>query len=190
MSIICAAIKKGIVAISCDTQSSFGSTKVSAEHIENSNKLYTVNGSVIGLVGWHAISNMVEHLILHNKKSFKLKNRMEIFSTLTLLHEKLKEEYYIETKEEEDQPVESSQLDGIIINKNGIFEIGSYREVNEFKTFWGVGSGQEIAIGAMHALYKTKATAKQIVEAGVKAAAEYNSNCALPLITKTMRLKK
>jgi ATP-dependent protease HslVU (ClpYQ) peptidase subunit len=29
----------------------------------------------------------------------------------------------------------------------------SYREVFEFKEFWGIGSGRSFALGAMHALF-------------------------------------
>ncbi len=190
MSIVCAALKDGVIAISCDTQSNFGSINVSAEHMQNCNKLYSVNKSIIGIVGWHAISDMVEHLIINEKKLFHLNTRMEIFSTLIKLHEKMKKDYFIETGEDDDQPVESSQLDALIVNQNGIFEISSYREVNEYKTFWAIGSGKRMGLGAMHALYKTKATAKQIVEAGVKVAAEYDECCGLPLKTRTLKLSK
>ena len=190
MSIVCAAMKNGVIAISCDTQSNFGSINVTSRHIQNSNKLYSVNKSIIGIVGWHAIADMFEHLIKNEKKLFQLDTRMNIYSTLIKLHEKMKDDYFIETREDEDQPVESSQLDALIINQQGIFEISSYREVNQYKTFWGIGSGRSVALGAMHALYETKATAKQIVEAGVKAAAEFNDGCGLPLKTRTLKIKK
>lgn len=146
-----------------------------------------VNGNVIGIVGWSAISDAVGHLIQHDKKMFQLDNRLAIYSTLMRLHAKMKNDYFIETKEDDEQPVESSQLDALIINKFGLFEIGSYREVNEYQTYWAIGSGRSLGIGAMHALYDGKASAKKIVEAGVKAAAEFNESCALPLKTKTMQ---
>lgn len=190
MSIVCAAVKDGEIAISCDTQSNDGSLTVSSKHIKNSNKLYVVNDSIMGIVGWNAISGMVEHLIEHNKESFKLNNRVEIFSSLVLLHEKMKDDYFIETKEHDQQPVESNQLDALIINKYGLFEIGSYREVNEFKTYWAIGSGRRIALGAMHALYDQKVTAKKVVESGVKAAAEFDDCCGLPVKTKVIKINK
>lgn len=188
MSIVCAAIKDGVVAIACDSQSNFGSINVSADHSQNRNKLHTVNKSIIGVVGWHAVSDMIEHLIIHEKEIFQLNSRMEIFSTLLKLHAKMKDDYFIETREDDDQPVESTQLDALIVNKHGLFEIGSYREVNEYKTYWAIGSGRRFALGAMHAVYNTKTTARKIVEAGVKAAAEYDDGCGLPLITRTFKL--
>ena len=190
MSIVCAVKKEGIIAISSDTQSTFGSITVSAKHMKNSNKLFSVKKSVIGIVGWSAISDMMQHLIDTEKKLFKLKNRMEIFSTLIKLHEKMKDDYFIETNENDDQPVESNQLDALIVNKYGLFEIGSYREVNEYNTYCAIGSGKRFALGAMHALYDSKATAKQIVQAGVMAATEFDDGCGLPINTKTLRIGK
>jgi ATP-dependent protease HslVU (ClpYQ) peptidase subunit len=189
MSIICAAKKNGIIAISSDTQSNFGSLAVSAKHMKSSGKLYPVNQSIMGVVGWHAISDILQHLILTEEKLFQLNSKMEIFSTLISLHKKMKENYFLETKEDDDdQPVESNQLDALIVNKQGLFEISSYREVNEYNTFWAIGSGWRLALGAMHALYETEATAKTIVEAGAAAAAEYDDACGLPLHTLTLKL--
>ncbi|MCJ8271769.1 MAG: hypothetical protein MJK04_20510, partial [Psychrosphaera sp.] len=97
MSVVCGVIKNGQVAISCDTQTSFGSIVVSAQYHKNCDKLFSVNGSVMGMVGWNAINDIMEHLMKHDKKLFKLSNRMEIFDTLLKLHNKMKEDYFIET---------------------------------------------------------------------------------------------
>ena len=190
MSIVCAVKKGGMIAISSDTQSNFGSITISAKHITNSNKLFTVNKSIVGIVGWNAITDVMQHLIETEKSLFQLGSRMETFSTLIKLHEKMKDDYFIETNEDSDQPVESNQLDAIIVNKSGIYKTGSYREVNEFKTFCAMGSGKRFAIGAMHALYGSKATAKQIAQAGVMAATEFDDGCGLPMNTKTLRIGK
>ena len=189
MSIVCGAIKNGEVAIACDTQSNFGSLKVSSKHMANHSKLFSVNDSIIGIVGWHAVIIVIEHLIRHEKELFRLSNRIEIFDTLLKLHDKMKTAYFIETSEDDDQPVQSNQLDGLIINKNGLFQIGSYREVNQFKTYWAMGSGKRLALGAMHALYKNRFTAKQIVEAGVMAACEYDDGCSGPTKSRVLKLR-
>lgn len=187
MTIICAAAKGKEIAISCDTQSNYGSMKVSSKYIKNSSKLYEVNGSVMGVTGWCAIADMLEHLILNDASVFKLGNRMEIYGTLLQLHQKMKEVYHIEVRERDDQPVESSQLDALIVNRAGIFSIGSYREVNEYARFWAMGSGNRFALGAMHALYELDVNAKAIAEAGVKAATQFDDGCGLPLKTRVIR---
>lgn len=117
MSVVCAAIKAGEIAIACDTQISFGSTSVSSTHIANSNKLHKVNDSVIGIVGWNTLSDMIVHLIQTQPESFKLSYRMEIYSTLLQLHTTMKSDYFLSTKAKDNhQPVESSQFNAIIIN--------------------------------------------------------------------------
>ncbi|MFT5115394.1 MAG: ATP-dependent HslUV protease subunit HslV [Parasphingorhabdus sp.] len=188
MTVICAAIKNGVAAISSDTQTNFGSTIASAKHKKNSNKLFSVNGSVLGFTGWCAMADALEHMILTERKLFQLKSRMQIFTTFLELHAKLKKEYFVETKDGEEQPVESSQIDALIVNKHGLFEISGYREVSEYLTYWSIGSGRNVALGAMHALYSEKKTAKQIAEAGVRAAAEFDDGCGLPLNTRTMQM--
>ena len=188
MSIVCAAIKNGVVAISGDTQTSYGSLNVSATHMKNSGKLYGVKRSIIGVVGWRAMTDVLEHLMINEKELFQLDNRMDIFSTLLQLQQKMKDEYFIDTTEDGDQPVEFNQLTAMIVNNHGIFQIGSYREVNQYNTCWAIGSGKRLGLGAMHALYSTNVSAKRIVEAGVRAAAEYDDSCSLPLNTRTVKL--
>jgi len=169
---------------------SYGALSVSSSHMVNSNKLYQVNDSVIGIVGWCAISGVIEHLIKHNSKLFRLDDRMEIMSTLLLVHETMKNDYFLETREEQDQPVESIQLCALVINKHGLFEINRYREVSEFKTYWAVGSGKRLALGAMHALYSQSGSAQEIAEAGVRAAAEFDDSCSLPLTSQVISTEK
>lgn len=190
MSIICAAVKNGTAAISSDSQSNSGDLKIHARHLSSPGKLYAVNGSVMGIVGWKAIANIIEHMILTDRGIFRMNSPVEIMSTLLDLHAKMKETYFIETKEEEDQPVESNQLDALIINKHGVFDVGSYRSVTEIATYWAIGSGRELALGAMHALYGTKASAKAVVEAGVSAAAAFEKSCGLPLKTRTISTRR
>jgi len=183
MTVITAAIKDGKISISSDTQLNFGSLKVNAKYVHDRDKLFSVNNSVIGITGWSATSQILEHLIQTDPSTFKLNNRWEIFETLLALQERLKNEYFIETNEDSDQPVESNQLDGLIINSSGIFQFGSYREVHQYEQFWAVGSGKRLALGAMHALYDSAASAQDISEAGIKAAAEFDDGCNLPLKT-------
>lgn len=190
MSVVCAVRKAGMVAICADTQSNSGSLVSSAKHVANSNKLFSVNGSVIGVVGWTAVAEMLEHAITDDKTLFKLDGRTEIFQTVLRLHEKMKDTYKIETKEDDEQPAESIQLHAMVANPSGIFEISSYRSVTEYKTYFAIGSGGRLALGAMHALYARQFTARKIAEAGVIAATEFDDGCGLPFNTRTFRLER
>lgn len=190
MTVITAAIKNGKISISSDTQLNFGSLQVNAKYVENRNKLFPINGSVIGVTGWSATSQILEHLIESEPELFKLESRWQIFETLLALQEKLKEEYFIETREDSDQPVESNQLDGLIINGKGLYQFGSYREVHQYSRFWALGSGKRYALGAMHALFDSDATAEEISAAGVNAAAEFDDACNLPVKTIVLDMEE
>jgi ATP-dependent protease HslVU (ClpYQ) peptidase subunit len=187
MSIVCAARKNGEIAISADTMTKYGALNAAANYRENSSKLLRVNDSVIGSVGWCAITSVLEHLVRREKKLFRFGNRLEIMSSLLELHPRLKREYFLESYEQRDQPVESTQLHLMIVNPGGIYEVCSFRSVSEYKTFWAVGSGRRVALGAMHATYRSAKSARAVVEAGVRAAAEFDDSCGLPLRSRIIR---
>jgi ATP-dependent HslUV protease subunit HslV len=86
----------------------------------------------------------------------KLGSRMEVYETFRRLHPVLKEHAFLNPKEDEDDPYESSQIQALIANSSGIYGVYSYREVFEFDRFWAAGSGRSFALGAMHALYESE----------------------------------
>ena len=80
----------------------------------------------------------------------------------------LKERFFLNPKEEDGDPYESSQITALIANPSGIYGIYSYREVFSFDRFWGIGSGRNFALGAMYAAYGSRtASARRIAEIGV-----------------------
>jgi ATP-dependent HslUV protease subunit HslV len=106
------------------------------------------------------------------------------------VHEKLKNEYFINTKEDEDDPYESSQIVCLIANPGGIFGVYSYREVFSFDRFWGIGSGRNYALGAMHAVYdRPDLDAGAIARIGVEAGIEFDKSSAAPIDVHTVRLQ-
>jgi ATP-dependent protease HslVU (ClpYQ) peptidase subunit len=188
MSVVVTVKKKSQIVIASDTQANFGNMKVSARHLVNHKKIYGVADSFIGIVGWQAIGQVVEHLIHKKPEIFGLNSRMQIFDTLLELQGLLKQDYYIETEEDKEQPVESNQITALVANRSGIFEIDTYREVQEFNDYTAIGSGNKYALGAMHALYDLDFSAAEIAKAGIHAAAEYDDGCSLPLMIETFDL--
>jgi ATP-dependent protease HslVU (ClpYQ) peptidase subunit len=86
-------------------------------------------------------------------------------------------------------PYESSQFSVVIANASGIFGLYSYREVFEFKEFWGIGSGRGFALGAMHAVWDKARSAREVALAGVHAGCEFDRNSAGPVDLYTIKLK-
>lgn len=188
MSIVCAAVKDGEIAIAADTQTNFGSTIISSAYLDNCYKLFPFRDNVIGFVGWNATWNIVEHLLSRNDIHWDFSSRNAVFDTLLKLQPTLKNEYFLETKEDDDQPVESNQLDMLLATPNGLFHVGSLREVNEIKTYWAIGSGKRFAYGAMYALWETDNSVQHIAEAGAAAAAEFDESCGFPVNIASVKL--
>jgi ATP-dependent protease HslVU (ClpYQ) peptidase subunit len=109
-----------------------------------------------------------------------LSSRDEVFDTFSRAHQILKEKYFLNIKEEEDDPYESSQITTLIANIHGIFGVYSYREVFNFDRFWAIGSGKTFALGAMYAAYDSLGSAHELAELGVNAGAEFDKSSALP----------
>ena len=77
----------------------------------------------------------------------------------------------------------------MIANATGIYGVYSYREVFEFKEFWGIGSGRSFALGAMHACWDKAKTAREVAVAGMSAGCEFDKNTTGPVEVFTLKLK-
>ncbi|MEI7785216.1 MAG: MFS transporter [Betaproteobacteria bacterium] len=185
--------KAGQVAIAADTLVTFGDTRLGSRFEANSKilRLDTPRGvSYVGMAGSvahfpvlrKAMSSLApEHVLLSSKD--------EIFDTFTRLHPVLKDQFYLQTKEDDNDPYESSQFSVVIANHSGIYGLYSYREIFEFKEFWGVGSGRSFALGAMHACWDKVKTAREVAMTGVSAGCEFDKNSALPIELYTLKMK-
>ena len=103
------------------------------------------------------------------------------------MHPLLKDEAFLNPKEEDDDPYESSQMTLMIANPSGIYAVYSMREVFEFDRFWAIGSGRDFALGAMYTLYPKARGAAAVAEAGVQAGAEFDTGTALPISLHEVR---
>jgi ATP-dependent protease HslVU (ClpYQ) peptidase subunit len=101
----------------------------------------------------------------------------------------LKDKFFLNTKEEEDDPYESSQITTLVANPYGIFGVYSYREVFSFDRFWAIGSGKSFALGAMYAAYEGLESAAAIAELGVRAGTEFDKSSSLPCKVTSFAMK-
>ena len=118
----------------------------------------------------------------------QLNSKEAIFETFRKLHPILKEECFLNHKEDEEDPYESSQITALIANVHGIFAIYSMREVFEYTQFWAIGSKHEFAPGAMHQAYAHCGNAADIARAGVETGITYNRNSAAPITLNNVKL--
>lgn len=188
MSVIVVVRKNGQAVIAADTQASDNSVIVRADYVKNHEKIIAHGGNFLGFAGWSASQEIMESVVRHHAESLDFSDRAAIFETSRKLHGLLKSDYFLETQEDKDQPVESSQVSMLVAGPKGIFELESYRAVTEYTRFWAIGSGRSLAIGAMHAIYNQLDDPLQIARAGVAAACEFDEGCALPMTHHSIAL--
>jgi ATP-dependent protease HslVU (ClpYQ) peptidase subunit len=176
----CVVVKKdNEIAIASDSLVTFGDTRLSNAY-EVNEKIFQVGESYITLAGTAAHFPVMRKLLTEMGEECRLSNRDEVFETYSKVHQLLKEKYFLNTKEDEDDPYESSQITSLIANQYGIFGVYSYREVFSFDRFWGIGSGRNFALGAMYAAYDRVKSAREVAEIGVKAGAEFDKSSSAP----------
>jgi len=185
--------KAGQVAIAADTLVTFGDTRLS-NRFEANSKIFKVDTpaglSYVGMAGTVAHFPVLRKAMATlPKDQLKLGSRDEVFDTFVKLHPLLKETFFLQTKEDDNDPYESSQFTVVIANASGIYGLYSYREVFEFKEFWGIGSGRSFALGAMHAAWDKAKTAREVAMAGLNAGCEFDKNSAGPVDIFTLKLK-
>ena len=181
MSTLVVVKKNKVACIAADTLTCFGNKKQLATYDAHATKIQQGGNSYFGLVGSAAHNLVVESFFSHEKKIPNFQNRLEIFEFFRKLHPRLKKEYFLNPKEEDDDPYESSQMDILIANRYGIFSVFSMREVFEYKKFWAIGSGSEYALGAMYAAYEHFDSAETIAQLGVEAGIEFDDGSASPI---------
>ena len=189
MTTVVVARLGGTVAIAADTLVTFGDTRL-AHGYEANLKLFKAGDSWIGMAGTTAHFPVLRRaLAALPPEELKLHSRDEVFDTFLKLHPKLKENFFLNTKEEDSDPYESSQFTALIANHAGIFGVYSYREVFEFDRFWGIGTGRAFALGAMYAGYDKARSARDVAELGVRAGCEFDKNSSAPIHTHTIKPK-
>jgi ATP-dependent protease HslVU (ClpYQ) peptidase subunit len=189
MTTIVAVRKNEEIAIAADSLTTFGDTRLSSQYDRTSDKIVYYKGTYLGLCGSAAHQLVFQNLLAkHNDLDFSTK--AAIFETFRKLHPILKDQHFLNPKEEEDDPYESTQISALVANVHGIFGVYSMREVFEYTRFWAVGSGREFALGAMHAQYPRLKTAAAISKAGIEAGAAFDRNSGLPMTLYTVSLKR
>ncbi|MBK7136128.1 MAG: MFS transporter [Rhodocyclales bacterium] len=189
MTTLVAVKKNGMAAIAADSLTTFGDTRLGRQYKGEHDKILEINGSFIGLCGSSAHPLVISSL-LPKLEDARLGSRMEVYETFRRLHPILKEQGYLNPKEDEDDPYESSQITALIVNSTGIYGVYSYREVFDYDRFWGIGSGRNFALGAMFAAYDRCRTAADVAKLGVEAGAEFDTATQGPIVLHTVKLAR
>ncbi len=189
MSTIAAVQKNGKICIAADTLTTFGDIRQSDEYDLTSDKILKHQDNYIGIVGSAAHHMVIQHVFEKESEQIDLNSSIGVYKTFLHLHPILKDQYFLNPKDDDDDAYESSRIDALIVNKYGIFGIYSLREVFQYNNFWAIGAGAEIALGALYAMYKTEADAEKIATCAIEASAEFHTSTALPMTKYCIDLK-
>jgi len=181
MSTIVAVQKNNKICIAADTLTTFGDVRQSNEYDLTSEKIIKHENNYIGIVGSAAHHLVMQHVLDKESSVIHLDSPIEIYKTFLDLHPILKDQYFLNPKDEDDDAYESSRIDALIANRHGIFGVYSLREVFQYKNFWAIGAGAEVALGALYAMYKLENDVEKIASCAIEASAEFHTSSALPL---------
>lgn len=190
MTTIVVTKKNGQVAIAADSLTTFGDTRLADHYKRVHDKILRSNGSWIGVSGSSAHHLVLENVLEEMKNEVRFGSRAEIFETFRKIHPILKDRCFLNPKEEDDDPYESSQITALIANATGIYAVYSYREVFDYDRFWAIGSGRNFALGAMYAIYASARNATGVARAGVKAGIEFDKSSSAPFEIHATRLRR
>src|SRR5438045_4541135 len=124
-------VRKGdTAAIAADSLTTFGETRLAAVHDRTYDKIVRYKDTYIGLCG-SAAHQLVFESLLAKHENLDFTTRAGIFETFRMLHPILKEQHFLNPKEEEDDPYESTQVQALIAMFRAMCGFSSMPEVLE-----------------------------------------------------------
>ena len=191
MTTIAVVRKNGYAAIAADTMTKWGSGKETAQYIVNNAKIFRVGDTYLGVTGNATFQTILRDYFARPRVYARFESPIEIFKTWQKLHSVLKQDYYLVASHGEDDAIESSRMDVLIANPRGIFGVAAHRTVQEFSKFYAFGSGGDIALGVMYAMYDDpKKSAEDIALAAIEGAAEFDDSTGVPVTLHTVKLRR
>ena len=191
MTTIAVVRKNGYAAIAADTMTKWGSGRETAEYIVNPGKIFSVGNTYLGVTGNATFQTILRDYFSRPRIYARFDSPLEIFKTWQKLHAVLKQDYYLVPGHGEDDAIESSRMDVLIANARGIFGVAAHRTVQEFSKFYAFGSGGDVALGAMYAMYDDpKRSAEDIARAAIVGAAEFDDSTGVPVTAYAVKLRR
>ena len=190
MTTIAVVRKNGYAAIAADTLTKWGSGKESAAYVANNTKIVRAGDSFLAGSGTATFKLIMRDYFAQRGVPARFDTTINIFKTWQALHAALKERYFLVTVGEKDDTLESSKFDVLIANPHGIFGVGAHRTVQEYRKFYAIGTGTDLALGAMYASYDNpRLSAEQLARLAITAAAEFDDATGLPAVSHAVKLK-
>ena len=108
MSTIVAVKKYNKACIAADSLTTFGEIKQSSEYDLTHEKIHLYKDNYFGIVGSAAHHTVIQSVLENHGDELKFTSQYEVFESFRKLHPILKEEYYLNPKDEDDDPNQMS----------------------------------------------------------------------------------
>lgn len=190
MTTVVVTKKSGIACIAADTLATYGDMREGAELVANSDKLVRVGEAWIAPTGPASAQLVLKHFIQSYEELPVLEDIDGIFDFLTTFQRALRDDYFVQGKEDGQDDFESMRMELIIASPGGLFGGYPQRSVQEYTRFYAFGSGAEYALGAMDAAWDTAVSAEELARIGVETAAKFDVGTGLPLTLRTIPLRE
>ena len=191
MTTIAVVRKNGYCAIAADTLTKWGTGKESAVYVANHDKIVKAGDTWLAASGTSTFKMIMRDYFGSRGVPARFDSAINIFKTWQAFHSVLKERYYLVSVNEKDDTVESSKFDVLLASPHGIFGVGAHRTVQEYRKFYAIGSGTDLALGALFATYDDpRRDALSLARLAVEAAAEFDDATGLPISAHRVRLGK
>jgi ATP-dependent protease HslVU (ClpYQ) peptidase subunit len=175
--------------MAAETLATFGSRKQSARYVARPEKIIRLGSSYVGTVGWSVTQTVLESALSQGNELPEFRNELELFEFSRSLHQRLKDEYFLNPVADSKDPYESSQMTLFVMNRYGLFALYSLRTVEQCERFTAAGSGSDYALGALHAAYELGLPVEEVARIGVEAGIEFDDGSLGPITLKTMKLE-
>ncbi|MFK7846854.1 MAG: hypothetical protein AB8G77_16255 [Rhodothermales bacterium] len=172
------AVRKGKKAvIASDSLTSFGRQHVSEQNY-SSTKIRKIGNSYVALSGYSLYKNILDDY-LKDRRAVKLNTKEEIYRFVLKFWKELKDNYTFVNNQSNSKyhPFADLNSSFLVLNKNGIFTVSGNMTVTKFKQYYSIGSGSDYCMGAMHSLYDSDMSAKQIARAAIGASITFDPYC-------------
>jgi ATP-dependent protease HslVU (ClpYQ) peptidase subunit len=188
MTTVIVTRKNGKVCIAADSLAKYGSTLESANLIANSEKLVQVGDAWLAPTGPASAQLVLKSYFADEKRARDFSSAQGIFETFVDMQGILKDDYYLNPKEDERDPFDSLQMEILIASPAGIFGVYPLRSIQEYTRYYAFGSGAEYALGAMHNAYESCPDASSVAKAGLEAATALDDSTGQPITLQEITL--
>lgn len=179
MTVAATVLKKKRLAIGADTLFSFGDTCMPDED-HNASKIFKINDTYVAGSGWGLYDNIFQDILSDKKnRNLKLHDEKSIFKFFNNLYFTAKEKYsYVNDQcNSKDSPFADLDSRFLLANRKGMFYVSANMSVHKFERYFAIGAGCDYALGAIHVLYDSHFSAKEICQKAILAAIDMNVRC-------------